>query len=134
MVYPALKAALAMEKDGVEVAVLNARFIKPIDEDKIMDLAKRRFMIITVEEGVKEGGFGSAVLELFERRNLKDRVTNVEFPIMKFFCYRCSSSQWRAIMEKSFKSTMQSPLMSPAMIVWQDGLSKYDLLACSVPP
>lgn len=63
-VQPAMEAALELEKLGVNVAVINPRFASPLDRDLIMDWAKQTGHVITVEENVKKGGFGSAVLEL----------------------------------------------------------------------
>lgn len=69
MVYPALKAAEKLEKEGISLAVVNARFVKPLDEEMVMRFARKRRAIITAEEGVVAGGFGSAVRELLDRNN-----------------------------------------------------------------
>ena len=63
-VHPALEAAEALAADGRAVAVLNARFAKPLDREKIQRLAERCRVLVTVEEHAGMGGFGSAVLEL----------------------------------------------------------------------
>ncbi|MGD2245651.1 MAG: 1-deoxy-D-xylulose-5-phosphate synthase [Candidatus Aminicenantes bacterium] len=68
MVYPALKAAKKLEKDGISLAVVNARFAKPLDEEMILRFARKGRAVITVEEGVTAGGFGSAVRELLDRK------------------------------------------------------------------
>jgi 1-deoxy-D-xylulose-5-phosphate synthase len=70
MVYPALKAAQKLSKNKVEVCVINCRFIKPLDEKVIRDVAGRYGHIITVEENVLAGGFGSAVMEFLEYQGL----------------------------------------------------------------
>lgn len=70
MVYPALKAADALSTQGVEAAVINARFVKPLDSDLLKSLALNFNRLVTVEEGVLAGGFGSAVMELLEARGL----------------------------------------------------------------
>ena len=62
-VYQALKAARELEKEGVSVEVVNARFVKPLDEEVLMDVAERFRLIVTVEENAVLGGFGSAVRE-----------------------------------------------------------------------
>jgi len=67
MVYPSLEAARRLEKEGISLAVLNARFAKPLDEKMILRYAKPGRAIITTEEGVTVGGFGSAVRELLDR-------------------------------------------------------------------
>jgi len=69
-VYPAMAAAHALSSLGVEAAVVNARFIKPLDGDLLKNLALNFNRLVTVEEGVLAGGFGSAVMELLEARNL----------------------------------------------------------------
>ncbi|HQE93297.1 MAG TPA: 1-deoxy-D-xylulose-5-phosphate synthase [Anaerolineae bacterium] len=74
MVYPALEAAQALSSRGVEAAVINARFVKPLDGDLLKSLALDFNRLVTVEEGVLAGGFGSAVLEMLETRGL-NRVT-----------------------------------------------------------
>ena len=63
-VMPALKAAGDLAHLGIEAAVVNARFVKPLDRDLLLDLAAKVRVIITVEDHVLQGGFGSAVLEL----------------------------------------------------------------------
>ncbi|NNV05334.1 1-deoxy-D-xylulose-5-phosphate synthase [Geobacillus sp. C56-T2] len=79
----ALEAAEELAKDGMSVKVVNARFIKPMDETMLHDLLERRLPILTVEEAVLQGGFGSAVLEfahdhgyhgaVIERMGIPDR-------------------------------------------------------------
>jgi 1-deoxy-D-xylulose-5-phosphate synthase len=67
MVAPALEAARELEKDGLSFAVVNARFIKPLDRDMILRFAEPGNTIITLEEGISDGGAGSAVRELLDR-------------------------------------------------------------------
>jgi 1-deoxy-D-xylulose-5-phosphate synthase len=69
-VYPALSAANELEKQGFSATVVNARFIKPLDEPLILSLAAKHGRVLTVEENVVAGGFGSAVLELLADRDL----------------------------------------------------------------
>ncbi|MFN2109354.1 MAG: 1-deoxy-D-xylulose-5-phosphate synthase [Anaerolineae bacterium] len=69
-VYPAMDAARALASLGVEAAVVNARFVKPLDGNLLKNLALNFNRLVTVEEGVLAGGFGSAVLELLEARGL----------------------------------------------------------------
>lgn len=63
-VYAALEAAEGLQKLGISAAVINPRFIKPLDRDLIMLWANKTRRVITIEENVISGGFGSAVLEL----------------------------------------------------------------------
>lgn len=71
-VYPAMEAAKRLEKNGVKAAVVNARFVKPLDEDVVISIAKSTGMVLTVEENALQGGFGSAVLELLEKNGIID--------------------------------------------------------------
>ena len=66
----ALAAAERLAKAGVEAAVINARFIKPLDEGLLLKWARRCRRILTVEENSTVGGFGSAVLEALSRNKL----------------------------------------------------------------
>ncbi|MFK4997699.1 transketolase C-terminal domain-containing protein [Bacillus sp. N9] len=59
----AMEAAYQLEKQGVSVQVVNARFIKPMDEAMLHDLMEKNMPILTVEEAILQGGFGSAVME-----------------------------------------------------------------------
>ncbi len=63
MVYPAMEVAQMLEKDGVSVGVINARFVKPLDADLITRYARASRCVVTLEEHSVQGGFGSAVLE-----------------------------------------------------------------------
>ena len=62
-VHPCLAAAEALEAEGISVAVIDARFIKPLDTDLIFQWARECRVTLTVEENVLQGGFGSAVIE-----------------------------------------------------------------------
>lgn len=69
MVYPTMQAAEILSEHGIEATVVNARFVKPLDTELIVPLAKRIGRVVTLEEGCLMGGFGSAVLEsLMEHR------------------------------------------------------------------
>ncbi len=63
-VYPALEAADMLYEKGVSAAVINARFVKPLDEELILDWVSSTGNVITVEENAVQGGFGSAVVEM----------------------------------------------------------------------
>jgi 1-deoxy-D-xylulose-5-phosphate synthase len=63
-VTPAVEAARVLEKEGVQAAVANCRFVKPLDRNLIYELARQTNRLLTVEENALQGGFGSAVLEL----------------------------------------------------------------------
>lgn len=69
-VLPAWEAAKELEQEfGLSVAVFNARFVKPLPESQLLELAKTHTHVLIVEENVVAGGFGSAVLEFFAREN-----------------------------------------------------------------
>ncbi len=69
-VYPSLRAAEKLRDIGIQAAVINARFLKPLDGNLLCNWAKRTGKVLTVEENVLQGGFGSAILELFQERGL----------------------------------------------------------------
>ncbi|HEY9851901.1 MAG TPA: 1-deoxy-D-xylulose-5-phosphate synthase [Leptolyngbyaceae cyanobacterium] len=63
MVYPAMQTAEILSEHGIEATVINARFVKPLDTELIVPLAKQIGRVVTLEEGCIMGGFGSAVME-----------------------------------------------------------------------
>ncbi|OXM88162.1 1-deoxy-D-xylulose-5-phosphate synthase [Paenibacillus rigui] len=65
MIPIAMEAAELLAKEGVQLRVVNARFIKPMDDAMLHQLAKERLPMITLEEGTQMGGFGSGVLEFY---------------------------------------------------------------------
>ena len=77
-VWQAVEAAERLSKEGMSTAVVNGRFAKPLDQDLIVDVAKRVRYVVTVEEGCKIGGFGSAVLETLSEAG----VTNVKTKVL----------------------------------------------------
>jgi 1-deoxy-D-xylulose-5-phosphate synthase len=81
MVNPALDAVKMLEKDGVDATVVNARFVKPLDEELILSLLDDHRLIVTVEEAYLAGGFGSAVMELLEAKGLQDQVKVVRMGV-----------------------------------------------------
>ena len=81
MVHPSLQAAENLAKDGIETTVVNARFVKPLDAELLLALARTKRLIVTVEEAYVAGGFGSAVLELLEENGLQDKLRFVRMGI-----------------------------------------------------
>jgi 1-deoxy-D-xylulose-5-phosphate synthase len=84
MVYPALEAT-----QGLDIEVINARFVKPIDETLLIKLSRqesgsasggKNLKIITVEENTLTGGFGSAVLEFFNNKNIPVSILRLGLP------------------------------------------------------
>ncbi|MDP2871310.1 MAG: 1-deoxy-D-xylulose-5-phosphate synthase [Bacillota bacterium] len=68
LVYEAMAAAQTLAGEGIEVSVVDARFVKPLDAALLVEQARRTGHVLTLEEGVAAGGFGSAVLELLSSR------------------------------------------------------------------
>ncbi len=63
MVYPAMQTAEILGEHGIQATVVNARFVKPLDTEMILPLARQIGKVVTIEEGCLMGGFGSAVTE-----------------------------------------------------------------------
>jgi len=70
MVLVAVEMAAILKKKGIAPAVINARFAKPLDEEVIVKYSSRTGNVLTLEENVLHGGFGSAVLEVLSERNI----------------------------------------------------------------
>ncbi len=79
-VWPAMKAADRLAQEGISAAVVNARFAKPLDSELILKTAKNVRCLVTVEEGCKMGGFGSAVLETLSDAGLMLRTKVIGLP------------------------------------------------------
>lgn len=77
----AMDAADELDAQGVRCAVVDARYLKPLDEELIVEVARRCGWVVTVEENVLAGGFGSSVLELLAARGLNSiRVETIGIP------------------------------------------------------
>lgn len=70
-VWPSCRAADLLTKEGIRAAVINMRFVKPLDEDLLKALSAKIKKFVVIEEGVLDCGFGSAVLEFFEKEKIK---------------------------------------------------------------
>ncbi|HUE81877.1 MAG TPA: 1-deoxy-D-xylulose-5-phosphate synthase [Pyrinomonadaceae bacterium] len=81
MLHPSLSAAENLAKEGIETTVVNARFVKPLDSQLLLALARTKRLLVTVEEAYLAGGFGAAVLELLEENGLQDKVRVVRMGI-----------------------------------------------------
>ncbi len=81
MVNTAFEAAERLTSKGIEATVVNARFAKPLDAELISELAIKIPRIVTVEENVLNGGFGSSVVELLQELELNNvQVKNIGLP------------------------------------------------------
>jgi 1-deoxy-D-xylulose-5-phosphate synthase len=72
IVARASEAADALARDGWSIGVINARFARPLDRDLILDQARGKKLVVTFEESVETGGFGSGILEAIEEARLTD--------------------------------------------------------------
>jgi len=72
IVMRAVEVADALAEEGWSIGVVNARFAKPLDRELILDQARGKGLVVTFEESVTTGGFGSAVLEAIEEARLTD--------------------------------------------------------------
>jgi 1-deoxy-D-xylulose-5-phosphate synthase len=70
--WPAFHAAELLAREGIEAAVINGRFIKPLDDELIFRFCKPGARIITVEEGSLAGGFGSALMERVQQLEIRE--------------------------------------------------------------
>jgi len=80
MVPEAIKAAEALAEEGIEVEVINARFVKPLDLEMLADCATRHSLIYTYEDHAKAGGFGSAVNEALVDLGVKKQAIMFAIP------------------------------------------------------
>ncbi|TVY04461.1 1-deoxy-D-xylulose-5-phosphate synthase [Cohnella terricola] len=71
MVQVAEEAAELLKREGINIRVINARFIKPLDKQMLLALAKERIPLMIVEEGSVLGGFGSSVLEFYAMQGVQ---------------------------------------------------------------
>lgn len=72
IVYNVLEVSNYLEEKGYSIAVVNARYIKPLDDELILELAEKIKLVLTVEEHVLAGGFGSSIMELISQNELNN--------------------------------------------------------------
>jgi len=80
MVATAEKAAALLEREGVSAAVVNCRFVKPMDVGMLVSLARKTGHLVTLEDNVLDGGFGSGVLEALSDRGVDAAVRRFGLP------------------------------------------------------
>jgi 1-deoxy-D-xylulose-5-phosphate synthase len=80
MVKTAEEVRENLKSKGFAVSLINARFVKPIDEDAVKEACKDHVLIVSMEENVACGGFGEKVLECMNRNGLKNRCLNISIP------------------------------------------------------
>jgi 1-deoxy-D-xylulose-5-phosphate synthase len=76
----ALLAADMLAGEGLSVGVVDPRFLKPLDKELLVAEARRTGVVVTVEENVRQGGFGSAVLEMLGDEGIAARVLRIGLP------------------------------------------------------
>lgn len=76
----AMQAAEKLAEHNIDIAVVDARFLKPLDSELLKSEAKRTGRLITLEENVLAGGFGSAVMELLEQNQLYPKIMRLGLP------------------------------------------------------
>ena len=80
LVRLARETAQALRAEGVDVALINARYSKPLDHEVFLAFGQASDVVVTLEDGVLAGGFGGAVLELFSDHQLHTPVVRVGWP------------------------------------------------------
>lgn len=76
----AMAASIQLAKKGMSIEVINARFLKPLDEEMLHDVMKRNIPILTIEESVLQGGFGSSILEFAEENQYHPTIKRMGIP------------------------------------------------------
>lgn len=80
MVRIAQQVAELLNSEGIDPTIINARFIKPVDTDMLMYAADNHRLVVTLEEGVKRGGFGECAVSALEGRPLNAEFLNISLP------------------------------------------------------
>ena len=79
-VHPAVEAAHMLDDMGISAGVLNMRFVKPLDVALLKEAASRTPNLVTIEDNVLQGGFGSAVLEALQENKIEADVLRLGLP------------------------------------------------------
>ncbi len=80
MVFPSMIAVKNLSSNGISAMLINVRTIKPLDEEIILQVGKKFNQVVTIEENVISGGFGSSVAELFSKNNISAKLTMIGLP------------------------------------------------------
>ncbi len=75
MLKPAIEVAKILEGEGLQIKLINPRFVKPLDEDLLLEIAETLPKIVTIEEGLIEAGFGSSVMEFYQKKGLLNKLS-----------------------------------------------------------
>jgi 1-deoxy-D-xylulose-5-phosphate synthase len=79
MVRTAYKACQLLLEKGISITLINARFIKPLDEEMLIEASKKHNIIFTLEDGVFTGGMGSGILEFYNKMNIQTDINIIAF-------------------------------------------------------
>lgn len=79
MIYEAMIAREKLLKSGIKIGIINGNFVKPIDEELLKDLCYKGKKIITIEDNILNGGFGSSVLNYVNKLNKGNKIINLGF-------------------------------------------------------
>ena len=80
MVQTAEEVREDLKQHGLNCSIINARFVKPIDEEAVSDAAVRHRLIVTMEENVLSGGYGEKVRDFADRAHIGTRIINIAIP------------------------------------------------------
>ncbi|MCX7875953.1 MAG: 1-deoxy-D-xylulose-5-phosphate synthase [Melioribacteraceae bacterium] len=80
MVQYAIQVSKKLNEENISAEIINMRFIKPIDENRLIEIANKHKKIVTLEENSIIGGFGSAVVEFLSDNNFKNDVLRIALP------------------------------------------------------
>ncbi len=126
MVAPAMATAGLLQEKGVRAAVINARFLRPLDEALILPMAQRIGRVVTMEEGALPGGFGAAVVETLNdhevlvpvfRIGIPDVLVDHASPEQSKQALGLTPAQMAERITERFGSTFQAPMAGIARAV-----------------
>ena len=80
MVQAATETAKLLKNRGINACIVNARFVRPLDQDLIIPLVRKLKKVVTMEEGTLVGGFGSAIVEMFNDNEINIPVLRIGIP------------------------------------------------------
>lgn len=80
MVEKAYKVTEELKRQGRSVTLINGRFVKPLDEDLIKKVSNEHSLIVTLEDNVKTGGFGSLINDILVQSNYRGEILNIALP------------------------------------------------------
>ena len=80
MVTAAIETAKLLKNKGISVCIVNARFVRPLDQDLIIPLVNKLKKVVTMEEGTLIGGFGSAIVEMLNDNEINLPIYRIGIP------------------------------------------------------